>query len=322
MRSILYFFLLTILAAPVVAAPITYQGQLQQQGQVVDGTPVTLEFRLFNVYSGGSALVDPIQQSVTPQNGLFQVELDFGAGAFDGSPRFLEILVNGTPLGERQAVMATPQALIATTTVAGAIGTTQINAAEVQRRVNGSCLLGQYIQTVNQDGTVVCGAAGPAADLTQEQVTMLAIWADRLLEGGLNNPYIPGSTVEGEIESALRAFNTSWIEIARFTPFLRGGDIRTEFKIRVNSALGPGTVEAQIRINGAPAGAVHSTSSESLVTFTDSPVAVSPHDVLSLHVQHSASDVGNVMNDFRILVSNPTDSSFFEFQPRDANEFP
>lgn len=162
MRSILYFLLFTVLAAPLMAAPITYQGQLQQSGQLVDGTEVPLSFQLFATEAGDDSLGDAIPKVVTPQNGLFQVELDFGAGAFDGSPRFLEILVNGTPLGERQAVVATPQALIATTTVAGAIGTSQINATEVQRRVTANCQASQYIQTVNEDGTVVCGSEPPS----------------------------------------------------------------------------------------------------------------------------------------------------------------
>ena len=165
MRSILYFLLFTILAAPLMAAPITYQGQLQQSGQLVDGTEVSLSFQLFATEAGDDSLGDAIPKVVTPQNGLFQVELDFGAGAFDGSPRFLEILVNGTPLGERQAVVATPQALIATTTVAGAIGTSQINATQVQRRVTENCQAGQYIQTVNEDGTVVCGSEPPGRHL-------------------------------------------------------------------------------------------------------------------------------------------------------------
>ena len=118
MRSALYFLLLLLVVAPLSAAPITYQGQLQQGGQLVNDTPVTMEFLLFAAESGGDPLED-VQKSVTPHNGLFQVELDFGAEAFDGNDRFLEIRVDGSPLIPRQRVTATPYALLAGDLVGG-----------------------------------------------------------------------------------------------------------------------------------------------------------------------------------------------------------
>ena len=113
MRCVFLFFLVLFLAAPVVAAPINYQGQLQQQGQPFSGT-ANLEFRLFDSV-GGATQIGPEQtrDEVSVQGGLFQVELDFGANAFDGSARFLEVRVNGAPLTPRQAVTATPVALYA-----------------------------------------------------------------------------------------------------------------------------------------------------------------------------------------------------------------
>ncbi|WP_376695873.1 hypothetical protein [Wenzhouxiangella sp. EGI_FJ10305] len=89
----------------------TYQGQLQtNEGAVTD--TVDFEFSLYETESGSNQVGTTITRSgVEVEDGLFQVELDFGAGAFDGSPRFLEIAVdNGEPLTPRQPVTAAPVA--------------------------------------------------------------------------------------------------------------------------------------------------------------------------------------------------------------------
>jgi len=101
------------LSTLALAGPISYQGQLQQQGQPFTGT-ADFEFRLYASAVGGTQ-IGPAQtrNEVAVQDGLFQVELEFGAGTFDGSARFLEVRVNGTPLSPRQAVTATPVALYA-----------------------------------------------------------------------------------------------------------------------------------------------------------------------------------------------------------------
>ncbi len=103
---------LTVAAvAPVQAGPISYQGQLLSNDDSFNGT-VGLEFRLFDQLSGGSQVGPVVSRPNWPvQDGLFQVDLDFGAGAFVGGNRFLEVRVNGTALAPRQAIRAVPVAL-------------------------------------------------------------------------------------------------------------------------------------------------------------------------------------------------------------------
>ncbi|QBB69973.1 hypothetical protein ELE36_06135 [Pseudolysobacter antarcticus] len=58
----------------------------------------------------------------------------------------------------------------------GAVGTTQINPAQVQQRVNGSCSGNQMVKSINADGTVSCGSAGTG--------TVTNIATDATLAGG------------------------------------------------------------------------------------------------------------------------------------------
>ena len=70
---------------------LTYQGQLRENGQPFTGT-ANLEFRLFDQLIGGSEVAGSQTRLNWPvEDGLFQVGLDFGAGVFDGSDRYLEI---------------------------------------------------------------------------------------------------------------------------------------------------------------------------------------------------------------------------------------
>lgn len=96
----------------------TYQGQLKDAGVPASGS-YDLVFRLFGVASGGSPVGSPVTVNDWPvTNGLFAVSLDFGAGHFNGSARWLQVEVrlgnsNGSysVLFPRQPLTATPYAL-------------------------------------------------------------------------------------------------------------------------------------------------------------------------------------------------------------------
>ena len=79
----------------------TYQGQLQEADANFSGT-ANLAFRLYDVPTG-STMIAPENEFLSHaiSNGLFKVTLDFGAEAFTGEPRWLEVRVNGAPLDPR-----------------------------------------------------------------------------------------------------------------------------------------------------------------------------------------------------------------------------
>jgi hypothetical protein len=96
----------------------TYQGRLSDAGLPAGG-PYDLQFRLFTAATGG-ATVGPlvVKDDVAVAGGLFTVMLDFGAGAFAGSARWLEIGVRPgasagafTTLQPRQELTPGPHAL-------------------------------------------------------------------------------------------------------------------------------------------------------------------------------------------------------------------
>ncbi len=103
--------LLLLAVAQAQGSEISYQGQLRSNDLPFSGT-ANLQFRLFNQATGGSQVGPVLLRPNWPvQDGLFQVDLDFGAGVFDGSSRYLEVQVNGIVLAPRQAIRAVPLAL-------------------------------------------------------------------------------------------------------------------------------------------------------------------------------------------------------------------
>lgn len=97
----------------------TYQGQLKKYGNPVNGA-CDFRFSLWDAASGGTQ-VGPTQYmaSVPVNNGLFTVQLDFGASAFGGDARWLEVAArcagdaSYVTLSPRQAITPAPYALYA-----------------------------------------------------------------------------------------------------------------------------------------------------------------------------------------------------------------
>jgi hypothetical protein len=106
------FLLLTVSGEPMVAAPIgtalTYQGSLSASNQPANGL-YDFQFSLLDAAAFGNSVAGPLSlPGVGVTSGVFTVSLDFGAGAFDGQARWLEIAVRtnsggGTPHWRRDS---------------------------------------------------------------------------------------------------------------------------------------------------------------------------------------------------------------------------
>jgi hypothetical protein len=119
---LVFGLLLAVVAAPAGAqgTAFTYQGRLTD-----GGTPPTasydFEFKLYDSATGGAQIGSTQSRgSVAVSNGLFTADLDFGAGAFAGAARWLQVEVapggTGGPftsLGPRRELTPTPNAIYA-----------------------------------------------------------------------------------------------------------------------------------------------------------------------------------------------------------------
>jgi len=161
----LFLLLLTLssltlgVAQPVpLGATFTYQGRLSDGANPANGSYGML-FYLYDAPTNGTQLGNLGIASVPVSNGLFTAQLDFGATAFDGNARWLEIAVqtNGavtfTPLTPRQPVTPTPYALFApTAATANSVATAAVqNAGLAPDAVTGDKVAKGSIQPNNLD---------------------------------------------------------------------------------------------------------------------------------------------------------------------------
>jgi hypothetical protein len=112
-------------ASASLSTSFTYQGRLDQNGSPVNDT-CDMSFRLYDAASMGTEVGSDFHASVPITDGLFTVTLDFGAGAFTGDRRWLEIKVDCEEDGiyadlGRQELTAAPYAVYARS--AGALHT-------------------------------------------------------------------------------------------------------------------------------------------------------------------------------------------------------
>lgn len=110
MRRVFIFALLVAafhVAAQAQTPHFTYQGQLSQNGQPVNGTR-NLSFQLVSAASGGVWLGSPINAPAWPViDGLFTIELRFSNAPLS-FPLWIEVRVDGIPVLPRQQIAAAP----------------------------------------------------------------------------------------------------------------------------------------------------------------------------------------------------------------------
>ena len=169
---------LLALAANVALAQtstITYQGRLTDGGTAANGT-YDLRFTLWDAVISGNQIPvgSPItltKTGVNVTNGVFTVQLDFGASSFPGADRYLEISVKHpadaayTPLVPRQQLTSSPYAIrtlsaaTADSAPAGTLTGTTLNSSVTGSSLTSVGTLGNLTVTNPIAGSITGNAA-------------------------------------------------------------------------------------------------------------------------------------------------------------------
>jgi hypothetical protein len=165
MAGVLLTVLVSATAATAQTTALTYQGRLTDGATVATGV-YQMQFVLFDAIAGGNQIGGTLtfdgvgaNPSVQVNNGVFTVELDFGANPFvAGAARYLEIAVKKpadasyTPLAPRQQLTSSPYA----------VRTLSAGTADALSTACVGCVSNAQIATV--DGSKVTGTVANATN--------------------------------------------------------------------------------------------------------------------------------------------------------------
>ncbi len=131
-------------AASAQTSAFTFQGRLTDNTASASGT-YQMRFALYDASEGGTQIGTTIENPTVPVNyAVFTVQLDYGAAAFTGAERFLEISVRRNSsegyvvLNPRQRITSAPHAV------------RSLNASSADNATNlGGTPAGGYVQTTD-----------------------------------------------------------------------------------------------------------------------------------------------------------------------------
>jgi hypothetical protein len=223
-------------AAAQGTTAFTYQGQLHDGGTNANGT-YTMIFKLYDAVTSGNQVGSTITTSPTLANGLFTVNLDFGAGAFNGSARYLDITVTSgattQELSPRVQVLADPYAqfaAVAATVTNGAIMNVQLaaNAIATTNIQNNAITTnqiasGQVVKSLNCLSDAVSLAAGANVTLATNGNTLTIASSG----GGGGSSLVAGNNVGFFTNSGIVQISSLVPNVQLFTGFNGGGSSGT-----------------------------------------------------------------------------------------------
>jgi hypothetical protein len=264
-----------LLAATAVFAQTTainYQGKLNDGASAAEGA-YQMRFRLFDAPSGGAQVGPTLADvAVTANQGIVSARLDFGAAAFAGGDRFLEISVRRNSgesyvtLSPREPITSAPysiRSLSAAQADSATNAQTANSSASFTGPLNGDVTGTQNATTVARLQGRPISAAAPTAGQVLKYNGATSQWqpdADNVASGGGGVggngtvgriPVFTGSTTVGDSLISQSGGALSLPSVAVFAPTASGhqtniGTPNSETGITFS---GPGA-RADIRYNG------------------------------------------------------------------------
>jgi hypothetical protein len=215
-KSVLQYIPVTLisicLTAGLASAQTTafsYQGRLNAGGNPAAGS-YEMRFELFDAVAGGVRVGPTVtDSSVAVANGIFTSTLDFGAPAFDGSARYLEVAVRPandpnpfTILSPRQPIISVPYAIRASD--AAQLG--GIDASEYISTTNGPTNFIQNTTALQAGANFNIEGNGTAGSLNANGAVSLAGSLPPAPAAGQAQMYFDGASNKMKISENSGAF--------------------------------------------------------------------------------------------------------------------
>ena len=225
MRSFKLAFKVWLLAAVFAASnataqttQFTYQGKLTDNGATINAL-YDFVFTLWDAPTNGNQIGSPVSvQNTAVVDGIFTVKLDFGAGAFNGGNRFLEISVKqtgnpGSPtlLSPRQQVISTPYAIKSLGSgSADGLSAACVNCITSSQigSVNGSAIIGG-ISGIAISGPIPVGSVPAGSTNYIQNTTTQQASSDFNISGNGT----AGGTLAGNVVNATTQYNLNGARI-------------------------------------------------------------------------------------------------------------
>ena len=195
----------------------TYQGKLADNGASANGL-YDFTMTLWDAAANGTPIGSTSILLNTPVvDGVFTVTLDFGAGAFNGANRFLEISVkpSGNPLmvptllSPRQQVMSTPYAIKSLGSMsADSLSVACVNCITSSQiaSVNGSAIVGSVNGSAINGPIPVASVPGGSSNYIQNTTTQQASANFNISGNGTAGGTLSGNAVNATIQYNLNGF--------------------------------------------------------------------------------------------------------------------